>query len=221
MGVSLLLQKRLAASVLKCGKRKVWLDPNEVNEISMANSSTCHTASTMRNTLQRQRTSGMPVFAWERCGSATNGARSRLDASGRRAVVAGNLAAAALWLISKGAAGRHRSTAAVCRCRCLSWGEGSARAAVLGSSVNMLGSETPAPAPAPASAPQQQRSQRGCARVKTSSAPRSSPPQLRAHPLLALSCSYLRAKHPQAEEGWFHHPEAAEGALARAHQRLG
>lgn len=133
----------------------------------------------------------------------------------------GNLAAAALWLISKGAAGRHRSTAAVCRCRCLSWGEGSARAAVLGSSVNMLGSETPAPAPAPASAPQQQRSQRGCARVKTSSAPRSSPPQLRAHPLLALSCSYLRAKHPQAEEGWFHHPEAAEGALARAHQRLG
>merc|ERR1711871_152119 len=38
MGVSLKLQKRLAASVLKCGKRKVWLDPNEVNEISMANS---------------------------------------------------------------------------------------------------------------------------------------------------------------------------------------
>lgn len=41
MGVSLLLQKRLAASVLKCGKRKIWLDPNEVNEISMANSSEC------------------------------------------------------------------------------------------------------------------------------------------------------------------------------------
>ena len=39
-GVALLLQKRLAASVLKCGKRKVWLDPNEVNEISMANSRT-------------------------------------------------------------------------------------------------------------------------------------------------------------------------------------
>jgi len=34
----LLLQKRLASSVLKCGKRKIWLDPNEVNEISMANS---------------------------------------------------------------------------------------------------------------------------------------------------------------------------------------
>merc|ERR1719183_2886269 len=36
--VSLKLQKRLAASVLKCGKRKIWLDPNEVSEISMANS---------------------------------------------------------------------------------------------------------------------------------------------------------------------------------------
>ena len=36
--VALKLQKRLAASVLKCGKRRVWLDPNEVNEISLANS---------------------------------------------------------------------------------------------------------------------------------------------------------------------------------------
>jgi large subunit ribosomal protein L19e len=36
--VALKLQKRLAASVLKCGKRKVWLDPNEVNEIHNANS---------------------------------------------------------------------------------------------------------------------------------------------------------------------------------------
>jgi hypothetical protein len=36
--VSLKLQKRLAASVLKCGKRRIWLDPNEVNEISNANS---------------------------------------------------------------------------------------------------------------------------------------------------------------------------------------
>lgn len=36
--VLLRLQKRLAASVLKCGQRKVWLDPNETNEISNANS---------------------------------------------------------------------------------------------------------------------------------------------------------------------------------------
>eukprot|EP00010_Vexillifera_abyssalis_P008600 CAMPEP_0201544244 /NCGR_PEP_ID=MMETSP0173_2-20130828/843_1 /ASSEMBLY_ACC=CAM_ASM_000268 /TAXON_ID=218659 /ORGANISM="Vexillifera sp., Strain DIVA3 564/2" /LENGTH=194 /DNA_ID=CAMNT_0047952289 /DNA_START=83 /DNA_END=667 /DNA_ORIENTATION=- len=36
--VSLRLQKRLAASVLHCGERKVWLDPNEIDEISMANS---------------------------------------------------------------------------------------------------------------------------------------------------------------------------------------
>lgn len=37
--VSLKLQKRLAVSVLKCGRGKVWLDPNEASEISMANSS--------------------------------------------------------------------------------------------------------------------------------------------------------------------------------------
>lgn len=37
--VSLKLQKRLAADILACGRNKVWLDPNEVNEISMANSS--------------------------------------------------------------------------------------------------------------------------------------------------------------------------------------
>ncbi|GJC97987.1 putative ribosomal protein L19e [Colletotrichum higginsianum] len=30
--------KRLAASVIGCGQRKIWLDPNEVNEISNANS---------------------------------------------------------------------------------------------------------------------------------------------------------------------------------------
>merc|ERR1712222_226407 len=32
------LQKRLAADVLKCGRNKIWLDPNEINEISLANS---------------------------------------------------------------------------------------------------------------------------------------------------------------------------------------
>merc|ERR1712129_356610 len=39
MGMSSLkLQKRLAADVMKCGKNKVWLDPNEINEIANANS---------------------------------------------------------------------------------------------------------------------------------------------------------------------------------------
>ncbi|MCJ1267539.1 translational activator of GCN4 [Lobaria immixta] len=38
LGVNLRTQKRLAASVVGCGKRKIWLDPNEVNEISNANS---------------------------------------------------------------------------------------------------------------------------------------------------------------------------------------
>lgn len=36
---SLRLQKRLAASVMRCGKKKVWLDPNEINEIANTNSS--------------------------------------------------------------------------------------------------------------------------------------------------------------------------------------
>ncbi|CUM46928.1 unnamed protein product [Debaryomyces tyrocola] len=31
-------QKRLAASVVGVGKRKIWLDPNEATEISNANS---------------------------------------------------------------------------------------------------------------------------------------------------------------------------------------
>merc|ERR1712018_1023632 len=35
---TLRLQKRLAASLLKCGKKKIWLDPNECNEIANANS---------------------------------------------------------------------------------------------------------------------------------------------------------------------------------------
>lgn len=36
--VNLRVQKRIAASVAGCGKRKIWLDPNEVSEISNANS---------------------------------------------------------------------------------------------------------------------------------------------------------------------------------------
>merc|ERR1711976_613925 len=35
---TLRLQKRLSAAVLKCGKNKVWLDPNETAEIANANS---------------------------------------------------------------------------------------------------------------------------------------------------------------------------------------
>jgi ribosomal protein L19E len=33
------LQKRLAAAVLKCGKKRVWIDPNETSEVALANSS--------------------------------------------------------------------------------------------------------------------------------------------------------------------------------------
>merc|ERR1711957_238300 len=38
MGAFLRLQKRLAATVLKCGKKRVWIDPNETNEVALANS---------------------------------------------------------------------------------------------------------------------------------------------------------------------------------------
>jgi len=38
--VNLRLQKRLAAAVLKCGRHKIWLDPNEMNEVGMANTRT-------------------------------------------------------------------------------------------------------------------------------------------------------------------------------------
>jgi len=34
---SLQVQKRLASSILSCGNKKIWLDPNEANEISNAN----------------------------------------------------------------------------------------------------------------------------------------------------------------------------------------
>jgi large subunit ribosomal protein L19e len=37
--VSLRTQKRLASAVLKCGRRRVWIDPNEADQISQANSS--------------------------------------------------------------------------------------------------------------------------------------------------------------------------------------
>jgi len=32
------LQRRLAATVLKCGRNRVWIDPNETNEVALANS---------------------------------------------------------------------------------------------------------------------------------------------------------------------------------------
>ncbi|XP_034673753.1 60S ribosomal protein L19-1-like [Vitis riparia] len=37
---SMKLQKRLAACLLHCGQGKVWLDPNEISNISLANSRT-------------------------------------------------------------------------------------------------------------------------------------------------------------------------------------
>merc|ERR1740139_122367 len=36
--VSLKVQKRLSAKVLKCGKGRIWMDPNEATEIGLAKS---------------------------------------------------------------------------------------------------------------------------------------------------------------------------------------
>ena len=36
--VSLKSQKRIAAEVLKCGHKRVWIDPSEVEQIGQANS---------------------------------------------------------------------------------------------------------------------------------------------------------------------------------------
>jgi large subunit ribosomal protein L19e len=36
--MSVTLQKRLASDILNCGKHRVWLDPNEIGEITSANS---------------------------------------------------------------------------------------------------------------------------------------------------------------------------------------
>lgn len=32
------LQRRLAAAVLKCGQKRIWIDPNETSEVALANS---------------------------------------------------------------------------------------------------------------------------------------------------------------------------------------
>merc|ERR1711957_408255 len=38
MGAMLRLQRRLAAAVLKCGEKRIWIDPNECQEVALANS---------------------------------------------------------------------------------------------------------------------------------------------------------------------------------------
>nr|XP_039333652.1 60S ribosomal protein L19-like [Saimiri boliviensis boliviensis] len=58
------LQKRLASHVLRCGKKKVWLDPNETSEIANANS---------RQQIQKLIKDGLiirkpvTVHSWARC----------------------------------------------------------------------------------------------------------------------------------------------------------
>merc|ERR1712066_419367 len=69
---ALILQKRLAAAVMKCGRNKVWLDPNENQSISNANS---------RHQVRRLIKDGLiirkPIAVHSR-------ARARLNAEARR-----------------------------------------------------------------------------------------------------------------------------------------
>uniref|UniRef100_A0A023FVJ8 Ribosomal protein L19 n=1 Tax=Amblyomma parvum TaxID=251391 RepID=A0A023FVJ8_AMBPA len=51
---TLRLQKRLAAAVLKCGRKKVWLDPNETNEIANSNSLPLLTAPGIQTNIKEQ-----------------------------------------------------------------------------------------------------------------------------------------------------------------------
>ena len=90
--VSLKLQKRLAAEVLKCGKGKVWLDPNEVNEISMANSSKSlpfasfvrsHQNKTNRQQLEAPRRPSVHTRAGGKGGSLVFSDASRSATAGR------------------------------------------------------------------------------------------------------------------------------------------
>jgi hypothetical protein len=86
--VSLKTQKRLAASVMKCGQRKIWLDPNEVVEISNANSR----MSLVANMLCLRTAAGESWFAMQICDWMVYGMKH-----GRRCVIergCGRIAAA-------------------------------------------------------------------------------------------------------------------------------
>merc|ERR1711862_220150 len=63
---SLRLQKRLSAAVLKCGKRRIWLDPNEVSEIALA---------TSRRTIKKLVKDGLVVKKQVRTHSRANARR--------------------------------------------------------------------------------------------------------------------------------------------------
>nr|XP_021406457.1 60S ribosomal protein L19 [Lonchura striata domestica] len=79
------LQKRLASSVLRCGKKKVWLDPNETNEIANANSRAWGARGEEETGLGKQLQGGKNVFERRRKGSGRAGAGSEpAPAPGKR-----------------------------------------------------------------------------------------------------------------------------------------
>lgn len=58
------LQKRLAASVLKCGKRRVWIDPNETSEVKLANSRKSTQTASILSTHARVLKNALVVVDW-------------------------------------------------------------------------------------------------------------------------------------------------------------
>jgi large subunit ribosomal protein L19e len=57
------MSSRLAASVMKCGKKKVWLDPNEINEIANALLSPEHPQADQWSSRSRSPSNPDPAFA--------------------------------------------------------------------------------------------------------------------------------------------------------------
>ena len=61
-GVSTKIQKRLAANILKCGKRRVWIDPQEQSEVSSANTRASVKNLIKNHTITRKNTNANSYF---------------------------------------------------------------------------------------------------------------------------------------------------------------
>ena len=190
--VSLKLQKRLAASVLGCGLRKVWLDPNEVNDISMANSSEWHHPRACR-------------AAGQGAGAAA-GRLMQAPGTGRRGMHAPHRAQAAQGGGGlRGGRRRQWSTwAAAGLERGRQWAQpgsiihgGMQQGGRGRQGWSLEGKAAPSPRV-------QQHKQ-----LHLQPADRTSP--ARASPAACLAC--CRAERAQAGEGRLHHPQAAEDPL--------
>lgn len=192
--VSLKLQKRLASSVLGCGLRKVWLDPNEVNDISMANSREC---------------GGPAARGYSRAaasGPSSHPGRPAGPRRGQRVQSAG--AGPSMWRMQVAGSGARRPGGGRRR-RCTyqaaaaDWSQTCGAAGGLGLWRPSFGGSG---MPSQAAVGQQQLVQ-------------ARPALTRLHPACARSSLPLyafvccRAEHPEAGEGRLHHSQADRDPL--------